>query len=80
MEIKIKELSKTHRAVIAAHYMREQYFIHETMLPACEAVLEKFPELTADQVICMWLATNASNCSMAECEEIELPSIGGDNE
>lgn len=80
MEIKIAELSKTHRAVVAAHYMREQYFTHETMLPACEAVMEQFPELTPDQVMCMWLATNASNCSLAECNDIELPSLGGNHD
>lgn len=60
MEIKINELGLSHPAVKCARYMCEQYYEYSTMLPACEAVIEKFPEFTAQQVMLMWIATNAS--------------------
>ncbi|EOW9459296.1 hypothetical protein ACOCGI_000343 [Vibrio cholerae] len=59
MKIKIKDLHKAHAAVLGARLMAKVYPEHETMSPACEIVNEQFPELTAEQVMCLWLGVNA---------------------
>lgn len=59
MKIQIKDLSKNHPVVLAASLMAEMYHQYETMVPACEAVIEEFPHLTPEQVICLWLGVNA---------------------
>ncbi|MBE4621015.1 hypothetical protein [Vibrio navarrensis] len=59
MKIKVKDLSKEHPAVLAARLMADEYDRNETLVPACEAVLKKFPDLTPEQVICLWLGVNA---------------------
>ncbi|EOB9552172.1 hypothetical protein ACIX9V_000032 [Vibrio vulnificus] len=59
MKIEIRDLHKNHPVVLAARVMAEAHHNHETMAPACSMVSDLFPELTPDQVMCLWLGVNA---------------------
>ncbi|NOI14810.1 hypothetical protein [Vibrio hepatarius] len=61
MKIEVKDLNKSHPLVLAAHLMSVAYHQYETMIPACEMVLEQFPQLTPEQVICLWVGVNCAN-------------------
>ena len=34
---------------------------HETMIPAIDDVAEQYPNLTQDQLTCLWMGVNAKN-------------------
>jgi len=63
MNINIEDIVKTgkrHIVIQAAFYMVDAHARHNTMLPAIDDVYEKFPELDFDQLVLMWIATNAT--------------------
>lgn len=61
MEIEIKDLDINHPLVSAAHLMSEAYNHYETMMPACAMVWKQFPQLTQEQVICLWVGVSCAN-------------------
>lgn len=63
MEFHMSELSSQHPIVLAAYAMVKAHAKHETMIPACEEVMEQFPSLSLDQVYLMWISINAKNNS-----------------
>ncbi|EQM48276.1 hypothetical protein D051_0496 [Vibrio parahaemolyticus VPCR-2010] len=51
--------------------MQHLYHQHENAYEPCAKVLEAFPELKPDQVMCLWVGVNIAE--NAECREsIEL--------
>lgn len=58
--IEVRDLHKEHPAVLAAYAMVEAYEAHDTLLPAVEEVLNKFPDEDESHVAAMWLAINAA--------------------
>lgn len=61
MGINVGELHRGHVLVLAAIAMATAYANNETLLPAIEEVHEKFPDLTRDQLILLWLGVNAKD-------------------
>ncbi|HGS4926189.1 TPA: hypothetical protein ACMDRV_002492 [Vibrio parahaemolyticus] len=61
MRIIANQLNKNHPVVLAARLMSEAYHRHETMIPACSLVKERFPELEPEQIMCLWIGVNAAN-------------------
>ena len=54
-----KYLHKEANIIKAAHAMVTQHSIHETMLPAVEAVSEDFPNVPEPLLTAIWIGINA---------------------
>lgn len=47
--------------VPAAHAMVRAHADNETMIPALDDVAEQYPELTREQLTCLWMGVNAKD-------------------
>ncbi|WP_193167541.1 hypothetical protein [Vibrio navarrensis] len=72
MEFELRDLSRTHTVVLAARLMQYLFPQYDGMYWPCRIVLERFPELTKQQVMCLWVGINIESCSLEELESIEL--------
>ncbi|HDV5593855.1 TPA: hypothetical protein RI785_002575 [Vibrio cholerae] len=71
MNFNLSDLDKDHAIVKAGRLMQYLYHQHENAYESCAKVLEAFPELKPDQVMCLWVGVNIAE--NAECREsIEL--------
>ncbi len=72
MKFSISDLSKTHPVVLAAKLMHDLHSKADGMYEPCREVLGKFPELTPEQVMCLWIGINMSECDLETYNSIEL--------
>ncbi|HHY0483409.1 TPA: hypothetical protein ACVU4X_000003 [Vibrio parahaemolyticus] len=72
MEFQMLELTKEHPVVLAGRLMQDIFKEYDGMYWPCRIVLERFPELTKQQVMCIWIGINMESCSIEELEAIEL--------
>lgn len=74
MNFDLPDLSKEHSVVKAGRLMQHLYHQYETALEPCNQVLEAFPELKPDQVMCLWVGVNiAENPECREHIELVVP-------
>lgn len=72
MKFSMADLDKQHSVVLAARLMHDLYQQHENMFEPCSQVLEAFPELSPEQVMCIWVGINISECDLDTYESINL--------
>jgi len=75
MNFTIPDLHNEHPALLAGRLMLEQWNENEMMHGACKHVLKRFPELTPEQVMCLWIGVNMAQCSIEDLEKIELVEL-----
>ncbi|MFA0001666.1 hypothetical protein AB4428_25530 [Vibrio lentus] len=72
MEFELMDLNKKHTVVLAARLMQDIFPEYDGMYWPCRIVLDRFPELTKQQVMCIWVGINIESCSIDDLESIEL--------
>ncbi|EMH3444496.1 hypothetical protein [Vibrio harveyi] len=75
MKFSLMDLDKCHPVILAAKMMHDLYFENDGMYEPCLVVKEKFPELTPEQVMCLWVGINMSNCSDEQREKVALMEV-----
>lgn len=75
MKFLLTDISKSHPVVLAARLMHVLHSEHEGMYEPCRLVLVRFPMLTPEQVMCLWIAVNMSECSLEDYESINLVGV-----
>ena len=63
----VKDLHKNHPMILAAHEMVEAHAAHETMLPAIEEVIEKYPIISREKLMLVWIGVNAKELEDNKC-------------
>jgi hypothetical protein len=66
MSVDVKDLHRNHVFVHAARAMLEAHARYDTLLPALEEVEDDFPEMTREQLICIWFGINIKAREMSE--------------
>lgn len=67
-----KELGRDHPIALAGRLMFDLYFRYEGKQEPCRIVGEQFPQLSADQILCLWVGITMSECKLQEVDKIEL--------
>ncbi len=75
MRFSMPDLNKSHSVVLASRLMHDLYHAHEGMYEPCKMVLNTFPELSSEQVMCLWVAINVSEITTEEREKIALVGV-----
>ncbi|GLQ73283.1 hypothetical protein [Vibrio penaeicida] len=75
MKFSLPDLNRSHDVVLAARLMQDLYSSHYSANEPCRLVLARFPELTPEQVMCLWVGVNMAECSIQEREGINLVEV-----
>jgi hypothetical protein len=75
MRFSLPDLNKNHTVILAAKLMHHLYQSHDAAYQPCRIVLARFPELTPEQVMCLWVAINMAECSLEYYESINLVEV-----
>jgi hypothetical protein len=72
MKFGIPELNVSHPAVLAGRLMLDAYHKSSGMSEPCRIVHEHFPELSAEQIMCLWIGVNMAECPIETLEKVKL--------
>ncbi|MFA0001663.1 hypothetical protein AB4428_25510 [Vibrio lentus] len=75
MKFSLPDLNRNHDVVLAARLMHYLHGSHDSAYEPCRLVLARFPELTPEQVMCLWVGVNMAECSIQELESINLVEV-----
>ncbi|EOV0133050.1 hypothetical protein ACOIVT_004226 [Vibrio parahaemolyticus] len=76
MEFNASEVNREHPVMLAGRLMLDLYSKSDgTPEEVCHIVHSSFPELTAQQVFCLWVGVNMAECPLVELDKIELVMV-----
>ncbi|EOX3945470.1 hypothetical protein ACPHXT_003997 [Vibrio alginolyticus] len=76
MEFNASEVNREHPVMLAGRLMLDLYSKSDgTPKEVCNIVHSSFPELTAQQVFCLWVGVNMAECPLVELDKIELVMV-----
>lgn len=72
MQFGIPDLNVEHPVVKAGRLMQDVYHKYDGMAEPCQIVHKQFPQLSPEQIMCLWVGVNMAECSLEDLDKIEL--------